>query len=962
VESRPAQPPTVTQLIGARLAPLLWGDVKRTSAALALGAATAALGEYVITLAAAPERLGLSTALRLLCLDLVLFAVVYLLLVPVAALAAVVIRLTLVADSRARALAFRGLLAPPAPDQDRTRHAAWMWGGALALVAYMVGSSFLTSFGSTLFKETQLLAALLAACQVGLFALCAALAWTTSALVARLARRVAGPGRRARLNPLAHPTAAAIGLLGLGAPLVGLALALLPQLRPLVPWRHLVSAGLFALGARAAIDLIGRRGSLLPRSPRARLAAFGILLFAGALVMPVTLIALGADPATKGVAVGASPPLRGVVDLLRRATDFDGDGYGTLLGENDCAPFEAAQHPLARDLPDNGIDENCDGRDFQLGRMPTYRKGQRMPVPDGFRRPWNVLLITVDTVRYDHTTMGGYAERTGRNTTPELAELAGRSISFTFANAPSAGTMASIPAILTSKFFHSGIALDESVKRGKPPRIKDENLLLAEMFQAAGFMTGAILSHEWFGDWGLQQGFASYDNLVPKSDPYGSSADRVTDAAVAWIGQRGDNPWFLWLHYIDPHGRYVAHPGEPSFGAREEDLYDGELAYTDKQLGRLFDEIGRMPAAERTIVALTSDHGDGFNEHGFVNHGQALYRELLHVPLIIYVPNAEPRRVGGAVSPLDIAPTLVDLCRLDARGVELEGESLVPQLFYGQDASDRVVFAETNAGRTLRAATTGRYKLIQDLRANVYELYDLAKDPWEKRNLWPNGDRAGFEEMRRYLDDWLERVYYARDPVANQAMTKIADVLLAAPPQPKVPVAGASLDDGAIRVIGFEGDKPSYAPGDRAEIAVYFQAVRRPSGHFLFQLEAWRKEADPPRDKDAPAPRGKDAAPRGPSAAKSGFKATAGGLLPTSRWRDGEYIRDRIKLRIPEAWAASSGGSVVLGLRTETATGRKPVPPRGNSPSGDPGLLILGELRLDLPPPGKPAPTAPKKK
>jgi arylsulfatase A-like enzyme len=935
---------TITEVVDTPLAALLWEDVKRTFAALLCGCAAAALGEYVTTLLAAPARLDLATVLRFLLLDLVLFGSVYLITAPLLALVVAGSRLVLLAEGGHRARGFRGLLAPARPGRRPARAAAWLWAAALAVSVYLASSTLLTLRVSTSFKEPQLVAALLAGAQLGLVLVCAVLAWTAAALLARLARGVeARLGRWAWLNPLGQPTAAAVGLLLVGLPLAALVLLLMPQLRPLVPWRHLVAIGLVALGTHAATYLFAWRGSLLPRSPRGRLATMGAVLFSAALIMPVTLVVIGADAATKSLAVSSSPPLRSVIDLLRRTTDFDGDGYGTLLGENDCAPFDADRHPLARDLPDNGIDENCDGRDFELGRLASYRKGKRMPVPDGFRLDWNVLLITVDTVRYDHTTMGGYTRRTGRETTPELARLAARSVSFTFANAPSAGTMASVPSILTSKFFHSGIALDETVKRGLPPRLKEQNLLMSELFKAAGVRTGAILSHEWFNDWGMQQGFDTYDNLVPKSDPFGSPADRVTDAALAWIGQRGGDRWFLWLHYIDPHGRYVAHPGERSFGTSEEDLYDGELVYTDKHLGRLFDELGRLPGAERTVIVLTSDHGDGFNEHGFFNHGQALYRELLHVPLIVYVPNATPRQVGGAVSPIDILPTLVDLCGLDARGAEFEGESLVPQLFYGQDASDRVVFAETNAQRILRAAVTGRHKLVYDIKANVYELYDLTADPWEKRNLWPDGDRPAFAEMKRYMDDWLERVYYARDPGTNQAMSRMSDTLLASAPAPSVRVKGASLDAGAIEVLGFDGDKPSYAPGERAELSVYFRAARRPSGDLLFQLEAWRKGAA-----------------AGTPAARSSMRATAAGLLPTSRWRDGEYVRDRIKLRLPDSWAAPAGGQLVVGLRVHTANGRKPVPVKGPTRDGDPGLLVLGELRLDPAAP-KPRP-APRKK
>ncbi|HLU69087.1 MAG TPA: sulfatase-like hydrolase/transferase, partial [Kofleriaceae bacterium] len=658
------------------------------------------------------------------------------------------------------------------------------------------------------------------------------------------------------------------------------------------------------------------------------------LALAGALLVALTLVRFGGDPATKSLAVSASPPLRTLIDGVRVATDVDRDGHGTLLGENDCAPFDASINRLARDIPDNGIDENCDGRDFELGRVPTYRRGKRMPVPDGFRQPWNVLLITVDTVRYDHTNMGGYRERSGRNTTPRLAELAARSVSFSFANAPSAGTMASVPAILTSRFFHSGIALDEKVPRGSPPRLRPQNLLIAELFDKAGYETGAITTHEYFNDWGMEQGFDTYDNeLGKKRDPYGVTSDRLTDRALAWIGPRSDKRWFLWLHYLDPHGRYVAHPGEVSFGTSEEDLYDGELAFTDKHIGRLLDELGRLPGAERTVIVLTSDHGDGFNEHGFINHGFALYRELLHVPLIVFVPNVEPRVVPGPVSPLDIMPTLIDLCGLEPPpGASFEGESLVPQLFYRQDARQRIVFAETNAPRPLRAAISDRYKLIYDIKQNVYELYDLTADPWEKTNLWPSRDPDGLATMKRYLDDWLERVYYARDPASNQAMfeNKLGKYLLERAPEPRTRLDGARYDDGRIEVLGWDARPAQAEPGNKLEVTVYFRAVRRPSADFQVQVVA--------------RPAGRGAAARA-APSSSPLRHTGGGLLPTSRWRDGEHLREPVSLRVPSSWASAEGGTIELGLRL-VGPEREALAPDGPAATGEPDALLLGTLPL----------------
>ncbi len=918
---------SVTDLVDHPMRRVLWEDVKRVWAALLVGCALAALFEYAATVLAAPQGPDGATALRLFLLDVVLFAVLYLVLAPLLSIAAVAIRLALWTESQERARRYGGLVPPVRAWEGPRRSAAWLWSGVLTAALFVVISARLARLFAGGFKEQTLATLAFSSLEVVVALACAVAAFVIAMLLHRAGRRL--DGVLGRLNPLGHPTAAAGLLLLLLLPVGSLVLRLLPQLAPLVPYRHLWALAVLAMGTHGATYLFARRGGLLPRPLRRRLAIAAVLLFAATVLIPVTLARVGADPATKSLAVSASPPLRSLIDGLRAATDFDRDGYGTLLGENDCAPWDAAIHPLARDVPDNRVDENCDGRDFQLGRVPSYRTGQKMPVPDGYHQPWNVLFITIDTVRYDHTTMGGYPERTGRDTTPNLARLAARSVSFSFANAPAAGTMASVPAIITSKFFHSGLALDENVKKGMPPRLKDQNLLVAELFKSAGYATGAILTHEYFNDFGMQQGMDSYDNELGKvPDPMRVTSDKLTDRALAWIGRHSEGRWFLWLHFIDPHGRYVAHPGDTTYGSSEEDLYDGELAFTDKHLGRLLDELARLPGADRTIIAVTSDHGDGFNEHGFINHGSALYRELLHVPLIVYVPNIEPRTVPGAVSPLDLVPTLIDLCGLTPpRGAEFEGESLVPQLFYQQDANKRVVFAETNAPRPLRAAVTSKYKLIYDLKANVHELYDLESDPWEKKNVWLS-DKAGFETMKRYLDDWLERVYYARDPAANQAMNKLGEYLLDKAPSPAHPVSGVRFDEGAIELIGFDAPGDATRAGDKIEVSLYFRAVRRPSGDFQMQIVAW-----PPGGAGGPAQ----------PPARSPSKMAGGGLLPTSRWRDGENVRERIKLRIPDGWPA---GPVELGLRLSRPAGKAGPSHTGPTHPKEADVVLLGTVPI----------------
>jgi choline-sulfatase len=920
----PRSPPsdTVTEVVSRPpLGPLLRGDARRAAAAAVVSAAALAIVEPIATAIAAPRLPRPGVFFRLVLLDVALCALLAVVLAALFVALALAARLILAAGNRGRAGAWRGLFAPDRPPDPMV---PWLYGLVVGAAVFVAGSTALGTWLAASFKEKTLAALVGALLHLGLVAAAAVVAYLVAAAVRRLGYRLR---RLGRLSPLGG-RAAALGLLTVGA-LVGLALLirLVPQLRPLVPWRHLLALGALLAGAELAAGLLLPRGWLWPRTPRRRLVALGAVVFTAVVVLPVSLIKVGADPTTKALALSSSPPLATLIDAVRWANDFDRDGFGSLLGENDCAPFDPKINPLARDLPGNGIDENCDGKDFVLGPAPSYKTGERLPVPDAYREPWNILLLTIDTVRYDHTTMGGYRERRGRDTTPNLARLADRSVSFEFANAPSAGTMASIPAILTSRFFHSGIALGEE-RKGKPPKLKPQNVLISEILKEAGYKTGAILTHEYFNDWGMEQGFDTYDNtLGARPDPYRITSDKLTDRALAWIGEHADDRWFLWLHYIDPHGRYVAHPGGPSWGSTEEDLYDGELHFTDQHVGRLLRQLERLPGGERTVIIVTSDHGDAFGEHGFINHGQALYFELLHVPLIIYVPNLAPRLVPGPVSPIDILPTVADLIGAEVGDLGLEGESLVPQLFHGRDARDRVVFAETNYPKPIRAVITAGHKLVYKLKDNVYELYDLAADPREQRNLWPDGAPAEFARLKGFMDDWLERVYYARDPESNQAMTKLADVLLRSPPSPAVRLSGATLDGGAIEVLGIDLGQAQATPGGKLDVAVYFRAAQRPAADLLFQVEA----------RPQPAAAGQ---PRG---ATSQLRATAGGVLPTSRWRQGEYVRDRFQVRIPDRWA---GGAVVLALRVAGADRQPMTPAGGQTLDGEPTLLRLTELPL----------------
>src|SRR5580704_11826286 len=598
------------------------GDVGRAIAMASAGVAAFAPIEYLITLFAYPAHSDFGTKLRLAALVLTLSAWLWATLVlalPAVMLAGRWLNSRLDPDA-ARARSW--LHASPIDDRGVRPGVPTLW--AVLATAGILSAALqrLAVWAFTHYKEPQLTGIVVALLGLGvvvlarpIFRLCAIAADVAAAALAPLFKIA---------NPLARWRAAGLVL----AALVGAGLAaswiVLPQSRSVLPIRLVTSGVIIALGMGLGSMLHDRPR----RAPRTRKHALWFAAAAFALIVP-TLIWWGGDPEAKYVAITSSPALDKLVDLVRFTNDLDRDGFGSLLGENDCAPLDPSIHPGAIDIPDDGIDQNCDGHDFTL-RAPLVAAGPHLGVPPDFKKPWNFLFITVDTLRYDHTTFGGYAQAAKhRDTTPRLSELVKKSTSFTFCNAPSAGTMASIPSIITSKYFHDGIALDVTgVLPGMPPRLKPENVLLTEIMKRAGYYTGVIASHEYWNDWGMEQGVDDYDNSIGKiPDPFRVAADKSTDHALAWISRQQGKKWFLWVHYIDPHGRYVAHPDVVDYGSSEPDLYDAEIKWTDQQIGRLLDELQHMPSTPNTIIVLTSDHGDSMAEHNVPlgTHGTALY-------------------------------------------------------------------------------------------------------------------------------------------------------------------------------------------------------------------------------------------------------------------------------------------------------------------------------------------------
>ena len=231
-----------------------------------------------------------------------------------------------------------------------------------------------------------------------------------------------------------------------------------------------------------------------------------------------------------------------------------------------------------------------------------------------------------------------------------------------------------------------------------------------------------------------------------------STSPQITDAALKLLSAHADaGRFFLWVHYFDPHAQYVAHAGAPDFGDpshpkgwKMRAAYDGEVWFVDQAIGRLLAAVRAAPWGKRTVVAVTSDHGEAMTEHGLAfQHGFEIWEPLMRVPLLLSVPGVEPRRIGVKRSTIDLVPTLLDLLRIPQPPAgELSGRSLVPDLVVpqGHGYEERDVLIDmpdgpyTHMRRGLIHGPTPGMKLVH-YGGRHYALYDLARDPDENDDL-----------------------------------------------------------------------------------------------------------------------------------------------------------------------------------------------------------------------------------
>ncbi|MBW2394941.1 MAG: sulfatase-like hydrolase/transferase [Deltaproteobacteria bacterium] len=363
----------------------------------------------------------------------------------------------------------------------------------------------------------------------------------------------------------------------------------------------------------------------------------------------------------------------------------------------------------------------------------------------------DVLLITIDTLRADH--VGAYGAVHGA--TPNIDRLAKESVLFESALTTAPLTLPAHASMLTGL-----LPPQHGVRHNGVYFLRNEARTLAEGFREGGWATGAVLgAFVLSSQFGLQQGFDLYDDHFDEHRSSGSgfverSATEVTDQALRWV-ESVDSPFFLWVHYYDPHADYQ--PAEPYASRFASSPYVGEIAYTDAEFGRLLDALRARDRWANTVVALTSDHGEGLGEHGESTHGYFLYESVLRVPLLLRGPGLSPgSRRSDPVSNAAVGPTLVSLAKLPPLD-----SSALPSLVEADQERATPIYAETLApqldfGWAPLSATRGDQ--FAYIHAPKPELYDVEADPQQLHNLLETQPAEGARQARLRLEQQVASV------------------------------------------------------------------------------------------------------------------------------------------------------------------------------------------------------------
>jgi arylsulfatase len=401
-----------------------------------------------------------------------------------------------------------------------------------------------------------------------------------------------------------------------------------------------------------------------------------------------------------------------------------------------------------------------------------------VPGPDP---PENVLIVMVDTLRADHMSTYGYE----RETTPYMDRWASEAIVFERARSQASCTFPSVNSLMTSR-YPEVFTRQEKGQLGIPK----EYPAIAEILDAHGFHTVAVSASlivratpsDYNPNGGFDRGFDTFvEGCVWR---HGACLSGRVERQLDTL----EEPFFLYIHYMEPHPPYrpptryskrfageyegfdFIRTGDPNpigkmlyadgpeydIGERDIshliDLYDDEIRYFDGVFRHLLEKLEARGQLERTLIVLASDHGEEFLEHGHIKHCRGLWDTVTHVPLILHLPGLEQgRRIEAAVGNIDIVPTILDYLEIEAGGFGFEGTSLRP-LIEGREPVRRFAFADV--GR-YRGVDDGRFHLIFNGVEDRLTLFDIRNDPLEQQDLY-DPSHPEFTPLSDALNRWFE--------------------------------------------------------------------------------------------------------------------------------------------------------------------------------------------------------------